>query len=214
MMRSIALLLLSIFVCQFPGMAAWRKLLDGKSLTGWESVGDGIWTVLSDGTLLGERDSSKKPASDPNQAWLYTKEEFEEFDLQLEWWTRFRGNSGISIRDNSRARYASGPEANPLKTPARIGHEIQISNGYQDKYPSGSLYLFCAAETAGVQRENNWNRFDISVRKDRIRIMLNGKLVCDHAGDPSRVRRAPIGLQLHDAQSVIMFRNIRIQEVR
>jgi hypothetical protein len=192
--------------------AQWIELLNKKNLNGWESIGHGIWTVLRDGTLVGQRDPREKANTDPNQAWLYTTRNFREFDLELEWWTRFGGNSGISIRDSSRARHTFGAEADPKRTPARIGHEIQISNGYNDSYPTGSVYLFQKAR-GGVQIENEWNRFEIQVRDGMIRVRLNGQLVAEHPGDPARVRSGPIGLQLHDPQSIVMFRNIRIREV-
>jgi len=36
--------------------------------------------------------------------------------------------------------------------------------------------------------------------------------VAEHPGDPKRPKRGPIGLQMHDQFSIIMFRNIRIVE--
>jgi hypothetical protein len=38
-------------------------------------------------------------------------------------------------------------------------------------------------------------------------------LVAESAGDPKRSKTGPIGLQLHDQNALVMFRNIRIQEV-
>jgi len=185
------------------------KLLNG-SLNGWEAIGDGIWTVMRDGTLLGQRDPKKAE----HQAWLYTsKNDYGEFDLHLEWWTPAAGNSGVSIRDTSRAQYAIGAAFDPVRTPAHIGYEIQILNGYRDKYPSGSIYLFDAAKP-GHQIENDWNAFDIESRNDMIRVKLNDYLVSQYAGEPGRPKTGPIGLQLHDKSSVVMFRNIRIKEVK
>jgi len=187
--------------------------IDLSSPDAWEKVGDGVWTFLRDGTILGERDeSAPDPKRNPNQAWIYTKREFGEYDLHVEWWTRFRGNSGISIRDTTRARYAHGAEADPKRTPSHNGYEIQILNGYlNDKYPTGSIYLFQAARK-GPQIENDWNAFDIEVRDSTIRVKLNGEVVCEHPGDPARPKRGPIGLQLHDRRSVVMFRNVRVTE--
>ncbi len=59
--------------------AQWPPLLNGKDLSGWESIGDGVWNVLKDGRLVGPRDIRKKSA---NQAWLYTKKDFDEFAVQ------------------------------------------------------------------------------------------------------------------------------------
>jgi hypothetical protein len=63
-------------------------------------------------------------------------------------------------------------------------------------------------------KEDDWNALDISSRKDKISVRLNGKVVAEHAGDPQRPKTGPIGLQLHDQFSVVMFRNIRIREAR
>lgn len=185
------------------------KLLNG-SLNGWEVIGDGIWTVMRDGTLVGQRDLSKAE----HQGWLYTtKNDYKEFDLHVEWWTRLGGNSGISIRDTSRAQFAVGSAWDAKRTPAHIGYEIQISNGYRDKYPSGSVYLFDAAKP-GHQIDNDWNTFDIESRNDMIRVKLNDFVVSEYAGDPNRSKSGPIGFQLHDKTSIVMFKNIRIKEVK
>lgn len=189
----------------------WTPLFNGKDLSGWEKVHDGLWHVMKDGALSGQKDPAVKPEKKPNQAWLYTKKEFGEYDLHFEYWLRFRGNSGISIRDATRARYAGGSEADAKRTPSHNGYEIQIINGYNDKYPTGSLYLFQPAKV-GAQRDFDWNSMDVEVRNDAIRVRLNGQLVMEHPGDPNRPKTGPIGLQLHDEHSVVMFRNIRIRE--
>lgn len=206
-MKLLAPLLLLILPLAAP--AASVKLLDG-SLTGWEAIGDGVWNVMRDGTLVGQRNLKKAE----HQAWLYTaRNDYGEFDLHLEWWTRLGGNSGVSIRDTSRAQYATAAAWDANRTPAHIGYEIQILNGYTDKYPSGSVYLFDAAKP-GRQIENDWNSFDIESRNDGITVKLNETVVSHFAGDPKRSKTGPIGLQLHDSTSVVMFRHIRIKELK
>lgn len=189
----------------------WVELFNGKTLDGWEVVGDGVWMVLRDGTLLGQCDP-RKPCL--HQSWLYTKKEFGEFDLRLEYWTRLGGNSGVSIRDTSRARYAHGAEWDPNRTPSHIGYEIQIGEGSGKGYNvSGSVYLLDAAKS-GVQRDSDWNTLEIESRNDLIRVKLNGQVVSQHPGLAERSKTGPIGLQLHDRSTIIMFRNIRIREIR
>lgn len=213
--------------------AQWKPLFNGKNLDGWEPRGECIWTVMEDGTLLGQR-AHRNPASPfPSwpvdaktyrgwlyrQAWLYTKAEFGEFDLQLDYWIPPRGNSGVSIRDRSRAHAAVGePDSErpelakfPSTTPAHIGYEIQIIDGDSDKYPSGSVYTFVPAKT-GAQRRGQWNTMLIESRKNLIRVSINGQVVAASAGDPKRSLTGPIGLQLHDQFTFAMFRNIRIRE--
>lgn len=202
----------------------WRALLNGKDLDGWESRGDGVWVVLKDGTLVGERTPNKTiPKEWPmsrqtfnawlhHQAWLYTKAEFDEFDLQLEYWLRSEGNSGVSLRDKGRAEHAIATPADFRLTPAHVAYEIQLNNGYPDQHPSGSIYGFVDAKT-GVQVDDQWNRMEIQSRHESIRVLLNGQPVAEYPGDPQRSKTGPIGLQLHDQYSVVEFRNIRIREM-
>lgn len=218
MYRLAALIVLLLPAC---APAQWVNLFNGKNLDGWEPIGDGVWTVLRDGTLTGQRDVVKNRAElcwtreqynrwMYHQAWLYTRKDFDEFDLHLEYWLRWGGNSGVSIRDSSRARVAVDPAFG--NTPSHIGYEIQIANHYGDNYPTGSIYLFAKAKT-GYQVDDDWNALDIEVRRGLIRVKVNGEPVAESAGDPSRPKTGPIGLQLHDQNSVAMFRNIRIREI-
>jgi hypothetical protein len=201
-------LLLLLTLCPAGAQAQWANLI-GKNLDNWESVGDGRWTLMKDGVILGQRD----PRNAVHQAWLYTRQDYGEFDLHVEYWTRLGGNSGISIRDTSRGRHSAGTAHDGERTPSHIGYEIQISMAPgEEKYPSGSLYLFAAAPK-GVQTDNDWNALEIESREKLIRIQINGKVTAEHPGDSARSKTGPIGLQLHDQQSVVMFRNIRIHEL-
>jgi len=207
--------------------ADWKPLLNGKNLDGWEVLGDGVWLVMSDGTLLGERRPARnQPAAGSDtipraqydgwrdqQSWLYTvRNDFDEFDLHVEFWTRVMGNSGISLRDPSRAKYAITLPPDFTRTPSKLGYEIQINNQYPDPHPTGSIYGFVDAKT-GVQKDNEWNAMDIESRTNGIRVKVNGVVVAEYPGDPKRPKTGPIGLQLHDQFCVIMFRNIRIREL-
>ena len=201
----------ALLSCAILHAGEWAELLNGKNLEGWQIVGDGAWSVLSDGTVVGQSDP-KKPFQ--QQSWLYTKREFEQYDLHIEYWMRLGSNSGISIGDRSRARYAvPGPESDPQKTPARVAYEINLDNGEPVDYDiTGSLYLIAKAKP-GVQHRTDWNSIDIQVRNDLIRVRVNGTTVVEHPGLPDRPKAGPIGLQLHDSKDVVMFRNIRILEV-
>ena len=220
-------LLMACILCGPAAAADWKPLFNGKNLDGWEVIGDGVWFVMSDGTLLGERRPSKtEPAAGSEnitraqynswrdlQSWLYTvRNDFSEFDLHVEFWTRVMGNSGISLRDPSRAKYGVTFPPDFTKTPSKLGYEIQINNQYPDPHPTGSIYGFVDAKT-GVQKDNEWNAMDIESREHGIRVKVNGVLVAEYAGDPNRPKTGPIGLQLHDQFCVIMFRNIRIREL-
>ena len=131
--------------------ADWKPLFNGKNLDGWEIIGDGQWTVLSDGTLVGQRTGDLRKLLPPGgafttpqqfrgwvdtQSWLYTRRnDFGEFDLHVEYWTKSSGNSGVSIRDSSRAKWGVITPPDYTKTPSKIGYEIQINNRYPDPHP-------------------------------------------------------------------------------
>jgi hypothetical protein len=196
-------LIVSTLLASSMAAADWKPLLNGKNLDGWEVIGDGQWTVMADGTLLGQRIGDYRKMLAPGgplptpqqfkgwidtQSWLYTKrEDFGEFDLHLEY-------------------------CDYKRTPSKIGYEIQINNRFPDPHPSGSIYGFMDAPKDS-QREDDWNTMEISSRNQKIAVTLTGRVVAESAGDPQRSKVGPIGLQLHDQFSIIMFRNIRIREI-
>lgn len=219
-------LLLGLFSTTSIIVAAdWTDLITPR-LEAWEAFGDGIWRVPEDSTLIGYRRPAIDALFDASetisrqqfedwlgvQSWLYTKKEYGEFDLHIEYWVRVPGNSGISIRDPTRAKFALTQPADYEKTPAHNGYEVQITGQSGSRSPSGSLYTFVSAKD-GIQKDGQWNSFDIESRNDQIRVRVNGEIVAEHAGDPDRPKTGPIGLQLHDQFNSIMFRNIRIREV-
>lgn len=192
-----------------PGFCAdFIPLANGKNLDGWQVVGDGLWSVMKDGTIVGQRGQKAV-----RQAWIYTNKDYFEFDLSLDYWTRDRGNSGVTIRDTTRGAHSWGDQWVADKTPSHFGYEIQIWMGPENiDYPSGSVYLFDKAKT-GVQIPNDWNHMEIESRANLIRVKINGVQVSEHPGDPKRSLTGPIGLQLHDPASLVMFRNLKIREI-
>lgn len=229
--------LLFVVLLALPAIAQqWQPLLNGKDLTGWQVRGDGIWSVLEGGVLLGQRriDNVSEPFAqawpiDKRQygtwlnrhAWLYTEREYGEFDLHVEYLLPPHMNSGVSIRDVTRAHYSIGEKASagdpPLRTtlkgtPSHIGYEIQIIDSNTEQYPTGSIYLFRAAPQ-GLQKMGQWNTLDIEARKTGIKVRVNGQTSAEFAGEEGRPLVGPIGLQLHDQFTFMMFRNLQIREL-
>jgi hypothetical protein len=193
----------------------------GKDLSQWESVGDGIWKLTPDGILLGHRpvtdnsqaivEGSSFAAWKTSQAWLYTKKDYGEYDLHLDYFVGAPGNSGVSIRDQSRGQFAVSVPLDADRTPAHVAYEIQILADEPGQWPTGSIYGVARAKT-GVQKLDEWNSLNIESRKSGIRVSVNGIVVAEHASLPDRPLTGPIGLQLHDRGSVVMFRDIWVME--
>ncbi len=201
----------------------WKPLFNGKDLQGWEARGEGSWAVRQDGVLVGQRDPDASKLGWPLtwqkfhawlsvQAWLYTVAEFDEYDLHVEYWIRRPGNSGISIRDKSRAEHGLRMPADFTRTPSRLAYEIQINSQYPDPTLTGSIYALAKAP-AGLQVDDQWNAIDIESRRDRIRVRVNGKPAAEHPGVAGRPKTGPIGLQLHDRNTVIHFRHLRLRKM-
>ena len=199
--------------------------VNGQPLT-WKTVGDGLWHQMADGTLVGQRDligqgPRKAYETDARafrgwldrQAWLYTDNEYSDFTFEADYWLREGGNSGIALRDPSRA--AAGVQAHPdfSKTPSKVAYEIQLNNRYPDPEISGAIYKIAPAKP-GLHRDNEWNHIKIDCRHETITVYINGQQASTHATDPARPKRGPIGLQLHDQFSVTMFRNLKLTSAK
>ena len=216
-----------------PVNLGWRPMLNGKDLDGWEVRGSGVWTWMPGDVLLGRRlppepdnplggvwPLEKKTYNSwrSRQAWLYSKAEYHEFDLHVEYWLPPGGNSGVSIRDASRGHFAIGESdaerpdlaGFPKTTPAHVGYEIQILDEVAEKNPTGSIYDV-AESNKPPQRRGEWNALEIESREAMIRVRVNGEFVAESPGVPGRSKTGPIGLQLHDQFTTAMFRNVRIR---
>lgn len=218
---------LALVLCCLPAAVAaadWTDLLR-NGLEEWTVLGEGHWRLRSDGVVTATfgHDRQRELAGteaigrdlftwwSTRQSWLYTDREFEEYDLHLEYWVNTPGNSGISIRDTSRARCGVARQPDYDCTPSKVGYEIQIDSEYTGRWSTGSIYGLARAPE-GLQRVGEWNRINLESRKESIRVWVNGVLAAEHPGDPKRPTRGPIGLQLHDVHSFVMFRNIWILE--
>ena len=93
------------------------------------------------------------------QSWLYTRRnDFGEFDLHVEYWTKTTGNSGVSIRDTSRAKWAITTPPDYTRTPSKIGYEIQITQRFRIRTPSGSIMRVHGRARATCSMDDDWNR--------------------------------------------------------
>lgn len=219
------LLALALFGCAGAAPAAdWKDLLR-NGLDDWRVLGDGHWRLRSDGVVIasfGHDRQQELQGTGPidrqafvrwsaRQSWLYTVRDFEEYDLHLEYWVNTPGNGGISIRDPSQARCGIAEKPDYSCTPSKLGYEIQIDSEYTGKWATGSIYGLARAPD-GLDVSGEWNRINIESRHDVIRVYVNGVLASEHPGDPERPKKGPIGLQLHDLHSFVMFRNLWILE--
>ncbi len=217
-------------------------LFDGKDLARWKiPEGDnGHWKVL-DGVIDYDARSEAK-GRDRN---LWTKEAFGNFALHIEW--RFKRTSGLYqmptiLPDGS---YKTDANGKVIKTPrpnADSGVFVRGTGKAQINlwcWPCGSGELWSvrnnrslpakdrAAAVPKVCADNpvgHWNALDVTMKGDRVTIVLNGKTVIDSARIPDVPKTGPIGLQHHGgfnkktgkyspASSLIQFRNVYVKKL-
>ena len=145
----------------------------------------------------------------------YTKEQFRNFVLLVEWRiSRREENSGIYIR------IPAPNVANPLQAADAQGHEIQIDQRGFDSvtgtegHPlkvTGAIYDLQAPSASTQVQIGEWNRYEIEANGPRIRVTLNSQLVNDYQS--SRQQTGFIALQAHDFLSRTQFRNLLIKKL-
>lgn len=190
----------------------WIRLFNGKDLTGWKvPPGDnGHWKVV-DGAIDYDALSESN-----QQKHLWTEAEFGDFVLRLQW--RFKQAAGmmpmpIILPDGSLKTDEHGEVIYQIGPNADSG--ILLRGGPQVNlwcWPVGSGELWSVrnnrslpAETraAAVPRVHadrpigQWNDMEITLRGDRVTVVLNGKTVIENAQIPGIPAKGPIGFQHH-----------------
>jgi len=152
--------------------SGWQLLFDGNSTNGWHSYGrpavGKIWSV-ADGTLHLDAEG-KKNLSSTESGDLLTDDEYDNFDLKLDWKIGPHGNSGVIFYIHEDTvkypdTYNTGLEMQVLDngTPTRPGH----TDGKLYSHRAGDLYDLLASKEA-VKPQGEWNQVEI--------VSLNGKL--------------------------------------
>src|SRR5688572_24816551 len=195
-------LILSLFICAMVAFAVYAEtLFNGKDLKGWVTLHGGEWTV-EEGVLVGKNGTNWTTNPEKSGSWLRSAKQYGDFVLELEYAINQRGNSGIFFRSDLN------------KNPAFTGYEMQIVDDHGRKPTKGStggLYDVVAATQNMSKPAAEWNTVKISAKGQHIEVWLNGEKTVDLQGE--RAQKGYIGLQNHDARSVVKFRNIRVTEV-
>jgi hypothetical protein len=154
----------------------WQLLFDGTSKTGWHvynGKSDGAAWKVEDGALTLDSnykvDGKRAGGGD-----LVTDEEYENFELSLDWKIGKGGNSGIIFLVNEDkkydASYHTGPEMQVLDN---AGH----SDASINKHRAGDLYDLIASEPQTVKPAGEWNTVRIVVNKGALEFHQNGSKV-------------------------------------
>ncbi|PHR95836.1 MAG: hypothetical protein COA78_29490 [Blastopirellula sp.] len=219
-----------------PAMVAskdqgFKALYNSTDLTGWKTENADHW--IPAGWALkhdGERGDG--------DAQLWSEKSYRNFEMIIDW--RFPYNKDQLAKHPTRARqlvqpdgsYKLDEDGNEIKVEVpdldsgvylRGSSKSQI-NMWTWNCGSGEVYGYRndksqpAEVRAGVTPSENadlpigkWNRFHITMRGDRLTVVLNGKTVIENAQLPGVPESGPIALQHHGCK--VEFANIFIREL-
>jgi sugar phosphate isomerase/epimerase len=141
----------------------------------------------------------------------YAVSEYDDFELELEFkCDQAETNSGVFLR------VPGTPSSDDY-----IYHsfEIQIYDAGEGIHRTGAVYDAEAPTAAPSKSPGSWNHFRIVFQGRRLTIALNGTPVVDWEAEPRGkvadfARRGFIGLQNHDTDSSVHFRNIWVKRLR
>ena len=198
----------------------FTPLFDGRNLDAWITGPDNAW-VVEDGVIALQREFDGR---EHNLDYLWTREKYADFVLELEFKVTQRANSGVFLRTSD------------LKDPVFTGLEVQVSNSYGRAKltrggTAGAIYDCVAPTKNAVKPPGQWNRYRITCRKNIVRVELNGQPIVDMDldrwaeprknpdGSPNKfprplkdfARSGHIGLQDHGRP--VWYRNIRIKRL-
>src|SRR5688500_13111775 len=246
MKRSIILFALVVCVAlsvAFAGDAppeGFTSLFNGKDLAGWKIPdGDnGHWKVV-DGVI--DYDARSEAKKDKH---LWTEKEYGDVVLRVDWRIKETPFTNPRIKyilpDGTHAKGPDGKELNLALPDSDSGVILRGDMKNQVNiwtWPIGSGEFYGwrmdkdaapeteAAETPKHQADKTvgeWNTYEITMRGDRVTVVLNEKKVIDNAQLPGVKPKGAIGLQHHGAMkdgqwtsppSLIQFRNISVKEL-
>ncbi len=206
----------------------WQLLFDGKTTKGWrnfkkETIGS-AWKVQNGALLLDN--SNKKDGQIIDGGDIITEEEFENFELTLEWKVQVAGNSGLIYNviedDQYDFVWQTGPEM-------QILDNERHPDGQIEKHRAGDLYDLIACEFVAANPAMEWNKIRLVSNNGHVEHWVNGYKMVDvqmHNDEwkamianskfkdmPSYGLSSRGHLSLQDHHDKVWFRNIKLKKL-
>lgn len=149
----------------------WRLLFNGKDLVGWHSYQEKVpgkaWQVQDGAIFLNKNNKSVYN----DYADLVTDDEYENFDLKIEWKMEPCANSGLMFYVNESPQYKNTYESGPEMQIADLACD---DDGRILKCRAGDLYDLISADTEWVHKGGKWNYYEIISKNGHLTFFMNG----------------------------------------
>ena len=210
----------------------WIYLFDGSTTEGWRAYnGNSLpkkWTIQDD-VLTFSTDSKLEKDLEGGGDIIYYVEEFENFELYLEWKLPEGGNSGVfyHLKEGFNTPYEVAPEYQLLDD---YGWEKINNAALEEWQKAGADYaMYSPNKNKILNPAEQWNSSKIVFTTDKVEHWLNGQMILSfvpwsedwykrkneskwkNAEKYGSFKKGYIGLQDHD--SPLWFRNIKIRKL-
>jgi 3-keto-disaccharide hydrolase len=176
----------------FPKSEKPIMLFNGRDLSGWEGQTGKYWSV--EGNVIRGANDTEVPAS----TYLFTKKSFRNFRLLFE----VKQTRGEKFSTTHSAVAVLGEKFEDKGDPFGFkGPLLMFCNdwGIWDAHRRNRVYP--AGHNGTLQHPSekigDWNRIEVLVIGDRIRMVNNGQVVIDFTDQPGMLKASPMALQLH-----------------
>jgi hypothetical protein len=165
-MMKTPLMILALGAMVISAATADEKVFNGKNLDGWMVVPEAppVWRVIKD-----RKSGEPMIARQPGGSYLWTKEKFGDFVLEMEYKVSQGCNSGVFFRTDP---------GNPVQG----GFEIQIFDSHGQEpttHNTGAFYDARAASSMPEKPAGQWNTFRLECKGPMITVAINGTQVQD-----------------------------------
>ena len=179
--------------------AQYKKIFNGKDLTGWTIHGTEKWYV-DKGELICESGPDKQ------YGYLSTNKSYKNFVLELEFRQEADGNSGVFFRSSIEGVKISGWQV-------EVAPKGKHTGGVYESYGRGWL-IHPKPEDEQWLNTGEWNKMKIEVKDDVVTTWLNGHQMITLKDEKIGQGNGFIALQIHDGGGIkVRWRKIRVQEL-
>ena len=199
-MKYLLVILSIILISASEPNAGFKRIFNGRDLTGWTIHGTEKWYVEN-------RELVCESGPDKQYGYLSTNKKYKNFILKLQFKLEANGNSGVFIRSDIEGTKISGWQVEVAPADHHTG-------GIYESYGRGWM-IKPSSEKEKVLKPNDWNDMRIEVVGDKVTTFLNDQQMVQLEDEKIGQANGFIALQIHDGGGIkVRWKNIRIKTLK